>query len=152
MSDTIRAHGMTPRMVYHESVVRQATDEERQRLDRPEGCTVLATARAVHADDMLVAFSYEIIPTDLLDPQLNPKKVRGSLFALLEQRGVHPTTAVAHVHAIQGDDIGWGKRPDNANYLLLDQVHYDPGGTPIVTSKTYFIEGRFQFSILRVRS
>jgi GntR family transcriptional regulator len=34
---------------------------------------------------------------------------------------------------------------------LLDQVHYDRSGDPVAYSKTYFVEGRFQFVILRTR-
>lgn len=152
MSDTIRAHGMTPRMDYHQAEIRPASDAEADALDRPVGFQVLATARAVYADETLVAFSYEHIPLDLLPDGIDPASVHGSLFTLLEDRGVYPKTAVAQIHAIQGPEIGWGERPKNANYLLLDQMHYDADGVALLTSKTYFIEGRFQFSILRVRS
>lgn len=152
MSETIRAHGMEPRMEYHHAEVRPATEEECEALDRPGGCSVLDTARAVYADETLVAFSHEQIPTDLLPDDLDPRSVQGSVFALLEERGVLPKTAVAHLHTLQSAEIGWGDRPKNANYLLLDQVHYGRDGVPVALSQTYFLEGRFQFSILRVRS
>lgn len=151
MTDTIRAHGMEPRMDYREAELREATAEECAALGGSAPRQVLATTRAVHADGELVAFSYEVIPADLLGPALDPAAVHGSLFALLEAGGVHPRTAIAEIHAVQGEDIGWGERPKGANYLLLRQTHYDADGTPIIASRTYFIEGRFQFSILRVR-
>jgi GntR family transcriptional regulator len=151
MTDTIVAHGMEPRIDYRSAEVREATEEERAALEREAPGRVLATTRAVHADDLLVAFSYEAIPMDLLPADLDPATVRGSLFALLESSGAVPRTAVAGVHARRGKDIGWGERPRAATYLLLQQVHYDGQAVPLLFSKTYFVEGRFQFSILRVR-
>lgn len=151
MSDTIRAHGREPRMVYREVVIREATEEERTALDRPAPCPVLATTRAVYADDELVAFSYEAMPVDLFPGGLDPARVQGSLFAVLDTVGVQSRTAIAEVHAVRGDHIGWGDRPPDANYLLLSQRHFDAAGLPIIVSNTYFIEGRFQFSIVRVR-
>jgi GntR family transcriptional regulator len=151
MTDTIVAHGMRPRIDYRSAEVREATGEELAALEREPPCPVLATTRAVHADDVLVAFSYEAIPADLLPADLEPGTLHGSLFALLESSGAVPRTAVAGVHATRGPDIGWGERPREATYLLLQQVHYDAEAVPLLHSKTYFVEGRFQFSILRVR-
>jgi GntR family transcriptional regulator len=151
MTDTIIAHGMEPRIDYRSAELRVATEEERAALERAAPCQVLATTRAVHADDVLVAFSYEAIPAELLPADLDPGTVRGSLFALLESSGAVPRTAVAGVHAARGQDIGWGERPRGATYLLLQQVHYDADAVPLLCSTTYFVEGRFQFSILRVR-
>ncbi len=151
MTDTIVAHGVEPRIDYHSAEVREATEQERAALEREAPCRVLATTRAVHADDVLVAFSYEAIPMDLLPTDLDPAALRGSLFALLESSGAVPRTAVAGIHATRGKDIGWGERPRGATYLLLQQVHYDAQAVPLLSSKTYFVEGRFQFSILRFR-
>jgi GntR family transcriptional regulator len=151
MTDTIVAHGRQPRIDYRSAEVRDATEAERSALEREAPCPVLATTRAVHADDVLVAFSYEAIPRDLLPADLDPATVGGSLFALLESSGAVPRTAVAGVHATRGKDIGWGERPRGATYLLLQQVHYDAQAVPLLHSRTYFLEGRFQFSILRVR-
>lgn len=151
MTDTIAAHGMKPRMDYRGVVFRDASAEELQALEREAPCRVLATERAVCADDVLVAFSYEAILAERLPADLDPAAVKGSLFALLEAAGSVARTAVGEVHAARGKHIGWGERPNNATYLLLQQVHYDAQAVPIIFSKTYFIEGRFQFSILRVR-
>lgn len=151
MTDTIAAHGMRPRMDYRTAVLRDATAEELAAFGRGAPCRVLGTERAVYADDVLVAFSYEATLADRLPADLDPGDLRGSLFALLESVGTVARTAVGEVHAARGKHIGWGDRPSNATYLLLQQVHYDAQAVPIIFSKTYFIEGRFQFSILRVR-
>lgn len=151
MTNTIAAHGMTPSMDYHSVVFRDATAEELAAFNRTAPCRVLGTERAVRADDTLVAFSYEAILAELLPADLDPNSVSGSLFSLLESYGVVARTAVADIHAARGKNIGWGERLNPATYLLLQQVHYDAQAEPILYAKTYFIEGRFQFSILRVR-
>jgi len=151
MTDTIAAHGMTPSMDYRSAAFRDASAEELEAFGRESPCRVLGTERAVSADGVLVAFSYEAILAERLPANLDPASVKGSLFALLESSGSVARTAVAEVHAARGKHIGWGERPNTATYLLLQQVHYDAQAAPIIFSKTYFIEGRFQFSILRVR-
>ncbi len=151
MSDTIRAHGMEPEMAYHSAALRSATADDAEQLGLPAGAMVLATERAVLADGQTVAFSYERIPATLLPAGFDPTTVSGSLFRLLETAGVHATTAVADIHAARGREIGWGERPRGAAYLLLSQVHYDADATAVMSSRTYFLEGRFQFSVLRVR-
>lgn len=151
MSETIRAHGLEPEMDYHSAVVRPATAEEAADLQCAVGDQVFATERAVLADGDVVAFSYDAIPRSVLPNGLDPTTVTGSLFRLLESHNILATTAVAEIHATRGRFIGWGERPRGAAYLLLDQVHYTSDGNPVLASKTYFLEGRFQFSVLRIR-
>ncbi len=151
MSETIAAHGFTPSMRYHRVLTRPATPTEAERLQRVAGSPVLATERSVLADDELVAFSYEVTPLDLFPDGMEVSTVTGSLFALLEAHGVVATTAVAEIHAARGEGIGWGERPKGSVYLLLEQMHYDADARPLMHARTYFLEGRFQFSVLRVR-
>lgn len=151
MSEIIRSHGLEPEMDYHRAEVRPATAEEAEDLQCAVGAPVFATQRAVLADHEVVAFSYDQIPVELLGTDFDPAGVRGSLFELLESSGVHTTTAVAQMHAVVDNSLGWGERPVDPVYLLLDQVHYTDDAVPVLASKTYFYEGRFQFSVLRVR-
>ncbi|MEJ7651564.1 MAG: GntR family transcriptional regulator [Nakamurella sp.] len=151
MSDIIRSHGFEPQMQYHRAAVRAATEEEIDRLHLAPGAQVFATERAVLADGEMVAFSYDAIQTSLLGDDFDPDAVSGSLFDLLRINGVVPTTAVAELHAVVDPAIGWGERAPDGLYLLLDQIHYTDSGVGTLASKTYFAEGRFQFSVLRVR-
>lgn len=151
MTDTIRAHGMTPKMDYHSVEFRAATEQESAALALTEGTRVLATERAVLADDVTVAFSYETIPAEYLPSDLQVDDVQGSLFALMDKAGVIPHTAVAEISAASGPEIGWGERDPNTLYVDLRQVHYDGNARPVVQSRTYFHQGRFEFSVLRVR-
>lgn len=154
MTETIAAQGYRPGMEYHEAVIRPPTAQEAARLglDRDPPGEVLATRRAVLADDRVVAFSYDAVPAALLPTGFRPQRLRGSLFAALEETlGVSPTAAVAELHAVSDPGIGWGERPAPPLYLLLDQVHHLPDHTAVLYARTYFIEGRFTFSILRTR-
>lgn len=151
MTDTIRAHGMTPRMDYHSIEFRSATEEEATELALAKGARVLATARAVLADEVVVAYSYETIPADYLPSDLKESDVEGSLFLLMDEAGVIPQNAVAEIRAASGPDIGWGERDPNMLYVYLLQTHYDASARPVVMSRTYFHDGRFRFLVLRVR-
>lgn len=151
MSDTIRSHGHEPQMSYHSAALRPATVSEAQHLRCAVGDPVFATERAVLADGEVVAFSYDAIPAAVLPDDFDPAAVSGSLFKLLESSGQYSTTAMTEIHASPGADVGWGQRDRSAVYLLLDQVHYTADGTAVLDSHTYFLEGRFQFSVLRVR-
>ncbi len=152
MSDIIRAHGFEPEMRFDNAELRAATPSEGERLGLPDdGPDVFAVQRAVLADGEAVAFSDDAIPAHLLGAEFDPSRVRGSLFELLRRHRVEPTTSVADIHAVSGRSIGWGVHDPASVYLLLDQIHYTDSGVATLASKTYFAEGRFQFSVLRVR-
>lgn len=151
MSETIARHGKRPGMHYREMALRPANEDERQHLRLPAGSEVLATQRALSADDVVVAFSYDAIPAAILGADFSAAEVGGSLFALLERKGVEAVSAVTELHAAHGDHIGWGDRPADASYLHLLQVHFDEAGRPIAYANTFFVEGRFQFALVRHR-
>jgi GntR family transcriptional regulator len=152
MSETISELGYTPGMEYRESVIRPATAQEMEKLqlDTPE--SVLYLERAVLADKTAVAFSYDTINIGSIPPEVVEEMKTGSVFASLDSIGSRPLRALAEVHAIVDSQIGWGdKRPANNLFLLLQQIHYAGDGEPIMFSRSYFMEGRFQFLILRTR-
>lgn len=151
MTDTIRAHGMDPHIEFHDVRFREATEDEAKALGLDAGARVLATERLIKADDVQVAFSYEAIPASLLPTGLDTESLTGSLFAMFDDAGIAPSTAVAEIHAASGAEIGWGERKEGQVYVYLRQIHYEADASPVMYSRTYFLEGRFQFSILRVR-
>ncbi len=152
LSATIGAHGRRAGVVYRSIAVRPPDDRERKMLQLDEGEEVLATERALTADGETVAFSHDTIPRRLLGPSFSPTDVTGSLFALLEKHGVRAVSAVTEIHAVYDPDLGWGDdRPQDPTYLLLSQLHFDRSGTPVALADTYFIEGRFQWGLVRHR-
>jgi GntR family transcriptional regulator len=153
LTETIAEQGHEPGMDYRTVEFRPAKVTEAGRLERPVGSTVLALERAVLSDGQVVAFSYDWIPIDLLPDNFRPEEMTGSTFAFLEGRaGIRAVHAVAELHTVRVNDVGWDDaKVDDGRYLLLDQVHFDVGGRPVMHSCIYFIEGRFQFMILRTR-
>lgn len=152
LSDTIREMGHVPGMRRHRWGRRPATPDEALRLDAQPGEHLLEIERTILADDRPVAFSYDLIPARFFPDDRGDGLGTTSVFAALEQRDIYPARAVARVHAVLDETIGWGAhRPDPALYLLLDQLHYNRRGMAIMHSRTYFIEGRFQFVVNRVR-
>jgi GntR family transcriptional regulator len=150
ISDTIRELGHEPGMEWRTIETRGATADEAEKLDVAAGADVLALERAVLSDGDVVAFSYDVLRLDILPPGTADEVGKGSVFGLFEQVGLRPKRAFARLHAVQDEAVGWGPgRPANALYLLLDQVHFTPGSQPLMYSRTYFVEGRFEFVIIR---
>lgn len=151
ISQTIRAHGRIPGVIYRSIAIRPAIVAEQSSLQLDAGAEVLATDRALTADGETVAYSRDIIPVKLLGADFTPAEVAGSLFDLLEGHGVKAVSAVTDIHAVHDPELGWGERPADPTYLLLAQLHFDHDGTPVALARTYFIEGRFHWSLLRHR-
>ncbi len=152
MTATIAQLGHEPGMEYRSCTIRGATVEEARHLGIAASARVLAIERAVLSDDEIVAFSHDAIPESLLPPGFDPETMHGSVFDRMDDLGIGAVQAVAEVHAVKSRRIGWGPaRPTNGLFLLLAQTHYGRGGVRVAYSRTYFVEGRFQFVIVRKR-
>ena len=151
LSVTIRSSGLEPQIIYRSRRARTATSEERERLELPGRSQVIATNRSLTASGEVVAFSYDAIDRRLLPADFEVSSLTGSLFEALSDHGIEVATAVTEIHAAAGGNIGWGKRPRNAAYVLLCQVHYQDNARPVMFNRTYFIEGKFTFSLVRTR-
>jgi GntR family transcriptional regulator len=152
MSASIRDMSMVPEIERREALRRRPTAIEAAKLQITEDDWVIYVERAVRADGDLVAFSHEVIVDDGFSTRAIERIGTKSMFSDLDDLGILPVRAIAVIHAVSSKDIGWGKgRPASGLYLLLDQVHYERRGRAVVYSKTYFVEGRFEFAILRTR-
>ena len=152
ITETIREMGFEPSMERHKGETRAASEHESARLDLMPGEQVLDLQRAVFADGEVVAYSYDVIPIKTLDAQMLERMGQGSVFKVFETIGITPARAIAELHAVSSQEIAWGpQKPEQGLFLLLDQVHFDKDGKPFMYSKSYFVEGRFQFVILRTR-
>lgn len=152
ITETIREMGFEPGMERHRFDQRAATEHEALKLALVPGDEVIAIERAVLADGQAVAYSYDTVPLALMMDVDIATLGQQSVFDAMRTMGKDPTRALAEVHAVQSDDIGWGpQRPVPGLFLLLDQVHIDRSGERLMYSRTYFVEGRFQFVILRTR-
>lgn len=153
ISETIRELGHTPEIVWQPVVEREATDDEAERLDLDDHArTVIHFERAFLADGEPVAFSVDRIPRHRTDADFRDALGSGSMFRLLEDHGLQPARAVASIHAVHAPNLAWPcTPPDSTLFVVLDQLHEDPKGIAIALSRSYFVEGRFQFRVLRTR-
>jgi GntR family transcriptional regulator len=151
ISDSIRAMGQEPGMIYRSRVIRPLMPDEAERMGLTAESTALEARRAILADGEVVAYSYDLMPVGVF-PQGRPAEhLDGSIFAYLRgDLGRVPDHSVAEIHAVSSAHVAWGAdAEDQALYLLLDQLHYDVEGALLLYSRTYFIEGRTVFSMLR---
>lgn len=151
ISDSIRASGKVPGHEYARRTLRAVLPDEAERMGVPPDTEVLELRRRITADGAVVAYSFDLIPRGIFPPGFDPDELDGSVFAYFENRlGIHPTLGLARVHAVESSHIGWG--PDAGRhrlFLLLDQLHYDAGHCLLAYSRTYFIEGAYQFELIR---
>lgn len=152
ITDSIRASGRAAGMVYRSRTVRSLLPDEAAKMGLSAESTALELRRSILADGEVVAYSYDLMPMSLLPEDMSPEELDGSIFTFLRERlDIIPERAVAEVHAVASQHIGWGPEAAyNSLYVLLDQLHY---GTDrlLIYSRTYFIEGRYAFTIVRSR-
>ena len=151
ISSTIADMGFTPSMRYRRRTIRAATPAELKQFELPAGSQVLDIQRKILADGQTVAFSYDILPRWAFPADFRASQLTGSVFGFLaEHGGPRPTRAVAEVHAVRSDSIGWDDETDGHQlYVLLDQMQVDERGRPFMHSRSFFLEGRFNFTVVR---
>ena len=131
---------------------RPATQNESATLDLAPDSEVVVVHREILAGEELVAVSIDTMPAELIPSTEDTDLGHDSVFAVLDRLGLSPIRALAEIHAVRGSDVSLANADlDQQLLVLLDQVHYDRTGRPIAYSKTYFVEGRFQFVIVRTR-
>jgi len=151
ITSTIAEMGHKPAMIYHHRVLRPANPEERDIFDLAPGDAVLDIQRKILADDVTVCYSYDVLPRWVFPTDFAPGQLTGSVFAFLEAHdGPRPIRALAKVHAVAHPQVAWdGDMADDQLFVLLDQLHYDEQGRAFMHTSGYFIEGRFNFTVVR---
>lgn len=151
ITESIRATGRVPDMVYASRILRAVMPEEAARMEVPGDTQVLEIRRTILADGEVLAYSYDLMPAHLLPAGFDPEELTGSLFDFLKARlGRVPVTAFAEVHAVESNHVGWGtEAATHKLFLLLNQLHHDVSGELVLYSRTYFIEGRYTFTLVR---
>lgn len=151
ITDSIRSTGREPGMVYQSRVVRPLLPDEAQKMSVSANSLALELRRSILADQDVVAYSYDLMPMTLFPADFDPEELNGSIFAFLRERlGIHPHHAVAEIHAVHSEHVAWGPGAGQQDlYVLLDQLHFADDSVLVLYSRTYFIEGRYSFTILR---
>ena len=152
MTQTIAAAGMDPTIRYTEKRLRAATETEIKLLRLEDNEPVIETRREVEANKAMVSVSFEAIRAGIFPPEFDVQSIHGSIFALCDLVGHSIKYASTDLHAVVGSDFGMQHEARDDSFLGLYQLHFDRDHLPILFAKTYFREGRFQFSMMRVRS
>jgi GntR family transcriptional regulator len=151
-SRVIAEQGYSCEVVYRSRELRPATAEEAERFDSPPGLPVIAIQRSFLADDDVVAFEHDLINAAVLPDGVAAEDITGSVFEFMEPLGLLPVQAVAHVRAVHDEAVGWGpRRPRQPLYVCLDQVHYLADGRAVSWSQAFFVEDKFEFTLVRTR-
>ncbi len=151
ITSTIAEMGHVPGMIYHHRIIRPARATEREMFDLAASDEVLDIQRKILADNMTVAYSYDTLPRWAFPEKFTPDQLTGSVFAYLAaHNGPTPLRALARVHAVAHPQVAWDEDfTDDQLFLLLDQLHFDQQARPFMHTTSYFIEGRFNFSVVR---
>lgn len=152
MSQTIAAAGMDPTIRYTDKRFRVATEDEKSLLRLEDDEQIIETRREVEADKTMVSVSFEVIRAGIFPAEFDVKQIQGSIFALCDLVGHSIKYASTDLHAVVGSDFGLSQEARDECFLGLYQLHFDRNHLPILYAKTFFREGRFQFSMMRVRS
>lgn len=148
---TIREMGHVPKMIYHHKVIRDATELERENFSLSKEGKLLDIQRKILADGITVCYSYDKLPLWAFPKDFKPSKLTGSVFEFLEKsNGPTPIRAFAEVSAVINPEVAWdGDVDEDQLYVLLDQMHFDEKQRPFMHTKSYFIQGRFNFTVVR---
>jgi GntR family transcriptional regulator len=148
---TIAQMGHKPGMQYHHRVIRKATDDDIAMFQLEAGAEVVDIRRRILADGIVVAYSYDVLPRWVFPDDFAPSDLTGSVFGTLaEADGPIPDWGLAQVHAVQSAEIAWDDKSGKEQlFVLLDQLQYDRNGRPFMHTRSYFVEGRFNFTVIR---
>lgn len=151
ITSTIQNMGLTPKMIYHHKIIRTALPEECSLFNIESDSEVVDIQRKILADGITVCYSYDVLPRWVFPKEFRPSQLEGSVFAYLsENDGPTPLRAIAQVHAVNDQKVAWdNKVEENQLFVLLDQLHYDQKSRPFMHTKGYFVEGQFNFSVMR---
>jgi GntR family transcriptional regulator len=151
ITSTIENMGMVPKMIYHHKIIRGATEEECERFNLESEANVVDIQRKILADGVTVCYSYDVLPRWVFPNDFRTSQLTGSVFAYLaDNDGPTPLKAFAEVHAVNDRAVAWDdKVEENQLFVLLDQIHYDQKSRPFMHTKGFFVEGKFNFSVVR---
>jgi GntR family transcriptional regulator len=151
ITESIRESGKEPGMIYGRRSIRLLLPAEAEHMNVGPDTEVLDLRRKITADGVVVAYSYDLIPTSILPPGFDPADFTGSVFAYFDRHlGRRPSLGYAEVHAVNSDKIGWGpEAKEHRLYILLDQLEYDSDHVLMMYTRSYFIEGVYAFQLVR---
>lgn len=154
VTDAIRAAGMEPGFKEAVTRIEPASRAEAARLQLAEGADVIVVERVRTADGRRVVWSQDVLPASILDrrPEALSMLARGSMYETLERAfGVPIHHGIATFAPAKADRTTAQKLnvPRNTLVLYLQQVDFDDGGRPVLSSHEWHLADAFDFTVIR---
>jgi GntR family transcriptional regulator len=154
VTDAIRAAGMEPGFEEAVTRIEPALAAEAARLHVEPGEHVVVVERVRTADGRRVVWSQDVVPAWVLDrrPEALPTLARGSMYETLEREiGISIHHGVARFAPMKADRPTAQKLgvPRNTLVLYLQQVDFDDGGRPVLSSHEWHLADAFDFTVIR---
>lgn len=157
ITETIAELGKVPRMEFRLKLLRPADEQDQSDFNVSADTEVLQLRRLLRADGDAVVFLDDVLPLWAFGDGFDPAELTGSVFQFLHEHGrIRPRRAVAQVYPRRELPTPWqgdaalAELPDDAMFLLLDQLQYDQENRPFMRTRAHFVDGRFSFVVLRV--
>lgn len=130
----------------------KSDQEQAQKLNLKEGDPLLKIRRVILTEDAPVAYLIDILPEDVLNPEILEDQFTGSVLDLLIHIGDPPLsiskTEISAAHApVEVAKALKVQRGDTL--LLLNALLFDEEGNPVDFSQSYFLPGNFRLHIIR---
>lgn len=130
----------------------KADQEQARKLNLQEGNPLLKIRRVILTEDAPVAYLIDILPEDVLSPEILENQFTGSVLDLLIHLGDPPLsiskTEISASHApVEVAKALNVQRGDTL--LLLNALLFDDEGNPVDYSQSYFLPGNFRLHIIR---
>jgi GntR family transcriptional regulator len=133
----------------------QILENDWDAMQLKKGDSIVAIERIRYSNSEPFIYSIDYIPNKFLKGKFTPEMVSGSLLNALENEfglvldSSFATIRVAEKESFADKDLGL---VNLSSWLLLEQINYDPVGTPIIFSKDYHRSDKVQFYAKRYRS
>jgi len=130
----------------------KSDQEQSRKLNLQEGDPLLKIRRVILTEDAPVAYLIDILPEDVLNPEILEDQFTGSVLDLLIHIGDPPLsiskTEISAAHApVEVAKALKVQRGDTL--LLLNALLFDEEGNPVDYSQSYFLPGNFRLHIIR---
>lgn len=129
-----------------------ANTNQAEQLEVAQGTPLIRVRRVILTEGTPAAYLVDLLPEDVLDPEVLAAQFTGSVLDLLIQIGdPPPSTSKTEISAIHApSDVAKALEIQRGDTLLLLTARlFDAEGCPIDYSHSYFLPGNFRLHIIR---
>jgi len=161
VTEVIRSTGATPGIADLQVSLETADHRVAERLNVEVGAPIVLVERVRLADDRRVVLSKDMFPHDLMKTPEHEFSLteleqfllaRQSLYAFLKEKlllEIHHAMAWLRPLTAEHAIAERLETPVGSGILYLEQVDYDPGGSPLVLADEYHVAEAFTFTVYR---